>query len=52
MILGGPAATFELYDAQFFEKFRDQNLVRAAIEYAQVISAFLVSAIQALFIQL
>ena len=37
VILGGPAATFELYDKNFFKDFRNQNLVRAVMEYAQVI---------------
>lgn len=41
IILGGPAATFELYDAQFFKKFREQNLVSVSMEYAQVILTLL-----------
>jgi hypothetical protein len=35
VILGGPAATFELYDPDFFTEFRCKNLIQAAIEYAQ-----------------
>ena len=35
-ILGGPAATFELYDPSFYKEFRCQNLVRAAVGFAQV----------------
>lgn len=36
VILGGPAATFELYDPDFFAEFRSKNLIQAAIEFAQV----------------
>lgn len=35
-ILGGPHAAEEKYDAEFFKKFRTQNIVLSARDYARV----------------
>lgn len=35
-ILGGPHAAEEKYDAEFFKKFRSQNIVLSARDYARV----------------
>lgn len=36
-ILGGPHAAEQKYDAEFFKKFRSQNIVLSARNYARVI---------------
>ena len=36
VILGGNVAADEGYDAKFYETFRKQNLVQAAVNFAQV----------------
>ena len=36
VILGGNVAADEGYDAKFYEIFRKQNLVQAAVNFAQV----------------
>lgn len=38
-ILGGPHAAEEKYDAEFFKKFRNQNIVLSARDYARVTDA-------------
>lgn len=35
-ILGGPHAAEQKYDAEFFKKFRSQNIVLSARNYARV----------------
>lgn len=36
-ILGGPHAAEQHYDAEFFKKFRNQNIVLSARTYARVL---------------
>lgn len=35
-ILGGPHAAEQKYDAEFFKKFRSQNIIVSATNYARV----------------
>ena len=36
VILGGSVAADEGYDSKFYELFRKQNLIQAAVNFAQV----------------
>ena len=36
MILGGAHLAHEEYDSDFFTRFREMNIVQAAVEYARV----------------
>ncbi|KAK2171516.1 hypothetical protein NP493_1055g01016 [Ridgeia piscesae] len=38
-VLGGPHAAGERYDHRFFEKFRSENIVRLAVNYARAAAA-------------